>query len=488
MRPSQWATPPVGSAVAALLVALVTLAGRYGYHRDELYFRMLPPAWGYVDQPPFTPWLARTMAQLADQLWVLRLPAALSAAGSVIVIALVVREVGGAALAQGLAAWGYAFGTMTLSFGHVLLTASPDLLIWPLVILFVLRALLREQARWWWLAGLLIGLSTYNKWLITLLTLSLVGGLLVAGPRRVLISRPVVGAAALAVVVALPNIVWQLTHGLPQVEMGSALSEDNGSDVRIATVPMLLVMVGPLVFAFVVAGMVRLLRAPDWRQLRFLAVALLIVVGLTLAGGSQFYYPYGVLSVVYALGCIPVAAFAQRSGRRTALVLVVMVAHLVSNIVISLPVLPLSVLTKTIIPSINSGVADQIGWPRYIAQVDAALDPALAADPGAVVLTSNYGEAGAQARFSRHPDVPVVSGLNALWDLGGPPPGTRTVVVVGNQLDSIVADRDFDDCRVVDRLASGVEVDNEEEGVPIAICTGPTRSWAVLWPTLRHLG
>ena len=55
---------------------MLTLVGqRYGYHRDELYFRMLPPAWGYTDQPLLTPLLARATMLLADEPWALRLPA-----------------------------------------------------------------------------------------------------------------------------------------------------------------------------------------------------------------------------------------------------------------------------------------------------------------------------------------------------------------------------------------------------------------------------
>ncbi len=59
----------------------------YGYHRDELYFRMLPAAWGYVDQPPLVPFLARSMATVVDQPWALRLPATLATALSVVLVA-----------------------------------------------------------------------------------------------------------------------------------------------------------------------------------------------------------------------------------------------------------------------------------------------------------------------------------------------------------------------------------------------------------------
>jgi 4-amino-4-deoxy-L-arabinose transferase-like glycosyltransferase len=476
---------PVAAAAVSLLVLLSLVAQRYGYHRDELYFRMLPAAWGYLDQPLLTPLLARVTLLLADEPWALRLPAAGLAAGSVVVVALLTRELGGGRLAQGLAAWGYGFGTVTLNFGHILMTASVDLVVWPLIVLFVVRAVLRQQDRWWWLAGLAVGLSTYNKWLVVLLVVAIVGGLLLTGPRSVLRRQAFFGATALAVLVALPNLVWQALHGWPQLAMGGALSASNAEEVRLLAMPTVVVMIGPVLFVVCVVGFLALLRRPEWRPVRWLAPAVVIVIGMTMLAGAQVHYPYGLVSAIFAVGCMPAAEFARSARSRLQLVAVGLALHIGLNVVLSLPVLPERLLAASFLPGLNSVLAEQIGWDDYVRQIDRVTAAARVDDPGVVVLTSNYGEAGALSRHTTHRDVPVVSGHNALGLLAGPPSDTRTVVVVGTQLPGVAGE--FSTCTVADRLDSGVAVDNEEEGQPIAICSGPKRDWATLWPMLRHL-
>jgi hypothetical protein len=482
-RPVPWRH--VLAATGSMVGLLVLLSNRYSYHRDELYFRMLPAAWGYTDQPMLTPLLARTTMLLADEPWALRLPAAMMAAVSVLVVTLITRELGGKRLAQILAAWGYAYGTFTLNFGHMLMTASLDLVVWPLTALLVLRAILRRQPRVWLLAGLVVGLSTYNKWLIVLLVVSILGGLLLVGPRKAMVSREFLAAAVLALLTALPNLAWQATHGWSQLDMGRALSAENSEAVRLLGLPVLLVMIGPLLFPVCVAGFVGLVRRPEWRSASWLAPAIVIMVGLTLIGGSQVHYPYGLVAVIFAVGCVPAAEFAQRVPSRTSLVAAVVVAHAVTNVTANLPVLPERVLAATFLPSISTGLAEQIGWPRYVEQVDQITARVRAEDPAVVVLASNYGEAGALDRFSTQRGVPVVSGHNALGYLGGPPAGTRTVVVVGAELTRVAGE--FTACSTVDQLRSGDDIDNEEEGQPIAVCTGPKQPWQKLWPVLRHL-
>ena len=119
---------------------------------------------------------------------------------------------------------------------------------------------------------------------------------------------------------------------------------------------------------------------------------------------------------------------------------------------------------------------------RQVAAVYGALPAADRAR--AVVVASNYGEAGALARYGPPLRLPAVySGHNALYD--APPPDTASVaVVVGGQLPSVRGL--FASCTVMARMDNRVGVENEEQGEPIAVCRNPVGPWAAIWPRFRH--
>ena len=101
------AWPGLAALAGGMSLVLLAVANRYGYHRDELYFLRAgrEPAFGYVDQPPFTPLLAHAMDRLFDGSLVgLRLPSALAAGLVVLLTGLIAREFGGGRGAQLLAA------------------------------------------------------------------------------------------------------------------------------------------------------------------------------------------------------------------------------------------------------------------------------------------------------------------------------------------------------------------------------------------------
>jgi hypothetical protein len=498
--------PPVSRRAAvvvpALLVAvLLALAGRYGYHRDELYFRLLAdrPAWGYVDQPPLTPLVARAAtALLGDEVWALRVPAALAAGALAVLLALLARELGGGPRAQVVAALGAASASPLIS-GHLLLTASFDWPLWVLVALLVVRARLRERPAVWVWAGVVAGAALANKLLVVLLLVGLVAGLLLVGPRQVLRTRwPWLGGLAAAVVGA-PTLVYQLTSGVPQLDMAGSLT---GAAAQWLFVPGQLLVLGPPGALVWGAGLVALLRAGRWRPVRALAAAYLVAAALLLLVGGQFYYTTGFLLVLWAAGAVALADDVLprllpwlRGARVDRLVAV----NVVTSAVVALPLLPLPVLAASPVPAVNPAVGDQVGWQRYTAQVaEVVLDLPPEEQRRTVLVAENYGEAGALDRFGPALGLPpVYSGHNALHDAGPPPADATTAVVVvqdparGGGDDAVMARvlaTTFQRCEVAGVLDSGTGVPNEEQGSAVVVCRGLQRPWTQAWSDFAYVG
>ncbi|MDQ2846655.1 MAG: hypothetical protein M3Y77_09965, partial [Actinomycetota bacterium] len=131
--------------------------------------------------------------------------------------------------------------------------------------------------------------------------------------------------------------------------------------------------------------------------------------------------------------------------------------------------------------------ADSIGWPDYAREIGDVYLAAAAKDPTTVIIVSNYGEYGAVVQYGPANGLPhPYSGHNQLYSLGLPPAGAATAVIVGGQYNAVRGL--FSSCTVRGQLDNNKDIDNEEQDLPIAVCTGPTASWDRLWPSFQHYG
>jgi hypothetical protein len=481
----RFAWRPVAVVVLAALTLLAVTINGYGYHRDELYFRMLSehPAWGYVDQPPLTPMLARlSIALFGDHLWSIRIPVLLCTVATIGLTALLARELGGGRTAQLLAAIG-ACSPLVLVAGHLLSTASVDLPVWLLVTLFAVRALRRGQPRWWLAAGVTVGLGLYNKQLVVLLLIGLGVGLLIAGPRRQLLSPWLWAGLAIALVLGAPNLIYQITHDWPQEKMAEALSRNTGDENRITLLPFQWLLLGPTLAPIWIAGWIQLSRSPRWRPVRALAWAYPVVLVIVLITGGHVYYPFGLQLALFCAGCVVTGEWLAAGWARRATVGTLLALSIVTAVPIALPVFPERSLPP-FIAAVNQTARDSIGWPAYVREVAQAYQALPVADRAvAVIVTGNYGEAGALHRYGPGYGLPTVySGQNELYRFGPPPDSATVVVFVGiHRVGGF-----FDSCKDVGTLDNEVGVDNEEQGRPITVCRGPKRPWHEMWPEFQH--
>ncbi|HEY1174955.1 MAG TPA: glycosyltransferase family 39 protein, partial [Phytomonospora sp.] len=210
--PPPFAARPVLAVAAVLGVVLTGLSGRYGFHRDELYFLAAGkhPAWGYTDQPPLTPMLARASTWLFGETpYGLRVPATLACLLMVVLTALLAREFGGDRRAQVFAAVAAAVSGFVLAVGHMVSTSTFDLLLWLVLIWIAARLLRGGDPRWWLAAGAVAGVGVLNKYLVVLLAAALLAGIAASGRGRILRGRWLLAGIGAAALIAAPNLWWQ---------------------------------------------------------------------------------------------------------------------------------------------------------------------------------------------------------------------------------------------------------------------------------------
>src|SRR5579871_4030606 len=301
---------PAAAALATLLVHLLANP-HYGFFRDELYFVIcgLRPAWGYVDQPPVVPLLAAASQLFGHSLFLLRAVPAIFAAASVYTTCLLAVELGGGLFAEIFAALVAAITPVLMHFGTTTSTDIVGLWLWPLTALYVLRIVKGADPRWWIAVGACIGVALESKYSVAFFASALIAGLLLVPQRRVLRTPWFFAGMAVAAAVALPNFIWQASHGYPMW----TLLRDAGEYKNVQLTPLQyattqILVTHPLLAPVWIVGLIALLRRGESR---FLGVAYLLLMAEMMVLHGKDYYPGAVYPVLIAAGAVRIEAWTQ---------------------------------------------------------------------------------------------------------------------------------------------------------------------------------
>ncbi|RSM36829.1 phospholipid carrier-dependent glycosyltransferase [Amycolatopsis balhimycina DSM 5908] len=483
------ARTPVFVVAGLFGVVLLAVAGRYGYFGDELYFlaagRHL--AWGYADQPPLVPVLARILESLAPgNVFVLRLPAMAVMVVAVVVSALIARELGGGRRAQVMAAATFAVSTQFVASGHYLATSTFDPFFWTLLGWLLVRWVRTRADDLLVWAGVVTGLALNTKFLVGAFWGVAVLAVLACGPRE-LLRRPALwlgGLIALAMVA--PTLGWQATHGWPQLAMSAAISQEVAAmpGGRAMIVPVMLFLAGLPVAALLLGyGGWRLMRSPALREYRFLGwtTAGLTVLFVVIAGRQ--YYVAGLYGVCWAAAAVEFERGQPARWWRWAASWPVYVLTALVMLPTALPVWPQSWLRDH--PGLPKAVfsAEEIGWPEVagsIAKTFHALpDPAHTA-----IVTRMYWQAAAVDHYGPAFGLPEPASPNRGYhSLVTPPDSAVNVLYAGPGPQPLQGH--FADVKRVGTVDSGLGIPNTSQGLPLWLATGRAESWATLWPKLR---
>lgn len=478
-------------------VVLMALAGRYGFHRDELYFldcaRHLSAS--YVDQPIFTPLLARISLSLFGVSVVgLRLWAALAAAGTIIVAGLLAREFGGQRTAQLLVGLGTATMPVLVGADHLFGPTAFDLFFWSALAFLVVRIGRTGNLRLWLPAGLVLGIGLANKHTIGFFAVALVVGTVLSGGWRLIANRWCLLGGAVAAVFTVPDLWWQATHQWATIAMTRALDQENGGVGHIATWVVAQFLVAGLALVWVwPAGLGSLWRArrPLWRALAWAYGLLFVLFALT--AGGKVYYLAGAYVYLLAAGAVRVEAWLDRRPAR----LWWTMALIGSCTLVLLPsVLPLLPAKDTgWVYGSNPQLGETIGWPELVTTVDSVWNALPAGRRAhAIIFTADYGEAGAINELGRASGLPpTVSGHNTEWFWGPGDGGATTIVAVAPGPVDVTGYAGFlrqlcRQVRTAATLTNRAGIHNQEWDGHVYVCTDLTRPWAREWDRVRHYG
>ncbi len=493
--------PPRGHALAAiawrpllitaglLFAALMALASRHGYLLDELYTRVAGRhlAWAQIDQPPLPALVARLETALfGDTVTALRVVPALVAAALVLFSGLIARELGGGGRAQLLAALTAAVSGFVANTGHFLTTNDFDALSWVVVLLLAIRMARTRDLRLWLAIGAVVGVGLYGKYLIALLLISLAVSVLLCGPRDLLRSKWLPAGVLVALVVPAPVLLWQASNGWPQFEMAAAVSKALEDLAVISFLPILILVMGLFLTPFWIAGIVALLRRPQWRRYRFVAVAFPVMIVLLVVTGGPSNYASALQFVLLSAGAVVVDGW-TRTVTRKVVVGVALVANAALSAVLTLPVLPVGVYADDGVLQNSSFVQfDQVGWPELAEQAAAVYRSLPAEDQARAVLYGNhYGQAGALDKYGPEYGLPrAYSGHNSYADFGVPTDDKTVAITIGVDRDQFSAL--FASCEQRGEFVFDLPV--SDRGQEFLVCRDPVRPWAQIWPGLRWIG
>lgn len=492
-----------------LILPLVSLAlhlsvsGRYGYFRDELYFLAAGEhlAWGYVDMPPgvaVVAWFSRAL--LGDSLHAIRFLPALAGAALIYITGCIARDLGGRRIAAFLAQLAVLVGGVYMVIAYLLAMNAFEQLLWTLGAWLVIRILKGHDPKLWLWFGVVAGLGLQFKHTTIFFGFAIVAGLLLAGKWKVLSQKWIWMGGAIAAVIFLPNLIWQMQHHWPTLELLRNVKE-SGKNVVLGPWEFLLrqgLMINPLTAPLWLTGLCFFFFGREGKRWRALAWTYVVLLLTMFALEAKDYYLAPIYPMLFAAGAVALEPLLRRWKVLAGGYVTVLVAGGVLTALLALPILPPErylrwMHTVGITPprtevshtsELPQHLADQFGWEEMTAKVAAVYRSLPDEDRAkACIYANNYGQAGAIDFFGRKYGLPKAISGHQNYFLWGPRNCTAEVLITVGEPPADVR-KSFEEVTETVKPYHPYAMPWENRN-PICIAKHPKFSVAELWPRVK---
>ncbi len=478
----------------------VYFSGNLEYHRDELLYFSLGrhPAAGYATVPPMIGWIAWLMQNLFGySIFAVRFFPALMGGLMVFLVAAIARELGGSGYSRILAAAGIILAIFGLRTFLLFQPVHIDLMFWTLIFYLIIRYINTSRDSYLILIGIVAGASMLNKYLIGILFAILLLIVPFTQYRGIFRNRKLWYGLLAGLAVFLPNLIWQISNGLPVINHFSELERTQLVNVdRGAFLFEQLVMPG-VVSILSVAGLIYLFVSKKAWKYRFLGIVVIsVIITLMLLRGKS-YYTQGVFPFLIAAGAVSLENILRKTWSRIIILLLL--------ILLSLPALPIGIpvfkkeglieyfkkistdfgmdficrFEDNTIHSLPQDYADMLGWEELAGIADKAwrMVPDKSA---AFIYCENYGQAGAITIAGRKYGLPEAISFHESFRYWIPEcfdPEITAVVYINDEMGEDVKQV----FGKITKIGSIANPDAREFGTTVWLCEEPAGSFNTFW-------
>jgi hypothetical protein len=384
-------------------------------------------AWGYISVPPVTSWISWLINFLGGSVFWVKFFPALFGTLTIVIVWKIIEDLGGKTFALALGLFATLFSVL-LRINILYQPNSFDIFFWTLTYYTIIKYVSTNNSKWLYTIGFAVGFGILSKYNIAFLVIGLFVGLLMTRERKIFLDKNLYIGALIALLVILPNIIWQINNNFPTSHQLDELSRTQLVNVKRTDFVKDQVMFFVNSIFIIIIAFVGFVVYPPFKKYRFVFWSYVIAIALYLFLKAKSYYAIGLYPVLIAFGAVYLEKLLSFGWRRylKPFMIVVVIGLFIPMYLIAFPTKSPAEIEKNNKIYKDFGLlrwedgkdhnlpqdfADMIGWSDLARKVDSVY--ALLPDrENTLVLTDNYGEAGAINYYSKFKHINAVS-MNA---------------------------------------------------------------------------
>ncbi|NBC64871.1 MAG: phospholipid carrier-dependent glycosyltransferase [Bacteroidetes bacterium] len=467
----------------------------YGFHRDELLHLSVSEhlAWGYFEFPPFIAFIGKLSYLCFDYSLIgMRLFPTLAGVVILVICCLMARELGGKSKAVLLA------GVCVLAFvpffrNHTLFQpVAFDQFFWTLGFYILIRFLNSKKKEHLLLLGFIGGLGLLTKYTMLVWGFGITVGFIFYDRGRLFKSKWLYLSGFIALMVFLPNIIWQIQHDIPFLLHLEVLNEKQLADLSPYEFG-LAQLEYPLTLAVSLIGLGGLFLNYNLKKYRSVGVAVFVIFATLWVMKSKSYYFFAAYPVMFAIGSVQLEQWFQNRPKWNYGVAAMLFLPTIPFIPEATPILPIETYVDYMNKRENedggieltSDYADMFGWEEQVALVDSVYHSLSTNEQENVVIwAENYGEAGAVKILGDSYNLPdPISRHGSFWLWGYGDENAEVWISLGNEKSAV--EYVFEEVELVKTITHKYAI-GEENGIPLYICRNPKIDIAQWWSDYKE--